>query len=140
MAAFAHPKANDHLPTIYNWAGKFYSGILDYLTGPDNKASVLFLTHVMDSGQKDKDGTFIGKIEQVPVAVGEKISRRMAQYFTDVWHIEIGPTGQRQIKTAATDKMGLRTSAPLSIKPVEPFDVASMFDRLLNKPSVVATP
>ena len=54
----------------------------------------------------------------------------MQTYFTDIWHLEVDRAGNRSFKTAATDKASLRTSAPTLIKAVEPYDLASMLDRL----------
>jgi len=54
----------------------------------------------------------------------------MPTYFSDIWHLEVDRAGQRRFNTAATSQAGLRTSAPDKIKSVEPFDIASMFNRL----------
>ncbi len=54
----------------------------------------------------------------------------MQTYFSDIWHLEVDRAGTRTFKTAATDKASLRTSAPTLIKAAEPYDLASMLDRL----------
>jgi hypothetical protein len=132
MAAYEHPDANKHTPTIYRIAGQFYASILDYLTGSNVGASVVVLTHIMQTGDKDDQGRIVGKARDIPVGVGEKMSKRMSQYFSDIWKLEVGRSGERTFQTGATDKMSLRTSAPHKIKATEPFDLASMFNRLLE--------
>lgn len=132
MAAKADPEANKHTPTQYRIGGEYYSAILDYLCGNNVGASVLLLTHIMQTGEKDNEGKFIGKPRDIPVALGDKMSKRMPTYFSDIWRLEVDRGGSRQFKTAATNTEGLRTSNPTSIKAVEPFDLASLFDRLLK--------
>jgi len=132
MAAKADPEANKHAPTQYRIGGEYYSAILDYLCGDKVGASVLLLTHIMQTGEKDADGKFIGKPRDIPVALGDKMSKRMPTYFSDIWRLEVDRGGSRQFKTAATATEGLRTSNPTTIKGVEPFDLASLFDRLLK--------
>ena len=132
MAAKADPEANKHAPTQYRIGGEYYSAILDYLCGDKVGASVLLLTHIMQTGEKDADGKFIGKPRDIPVALGDKMSKRMPTYFSDIWRLEVDRGGSRQFKTAATATEGLRTSNPNTIKGVEPFDLAALFDRLLK--------
>jgi hypothetical protein len=116
--------------SLYNVAGNYYGAILDRLTGPKIGAAVILLTHIMQTGDKDEQGKIIGKSRDIPVGVGEKFSKKMQTYFSDIWHLEVGRDGKRSFKTAATDKASLRTSATNLIKPVEDFDLASMLDRL----------
>lgn len=130
MAAKADPEANKHAPTQYRLAGDYYSAILDYLCGSKVGASVVMLTHVTQTGEKDSDGKFVGRPKDIPVAVGEKMSKRMPSYFSDIWRLEIDRAGNRNFRTAATSFESLRTSAPHKIKASEPFDLASMFNRL----------
>lgn len=130
LAAHEDPDTKRDLRSLYNVAGKYYSAILDYLTGNKVGASVIVLTHITQTGDKNDQGQIVGNPEDIPVAVGEKMSKKMSTYFSDIWHLEVGRTGERSFKTAATSKMGLRTSAPDKIKAVEPFDLASMFNRL----------
>lgn len=132
MAAKADPEANKHTPTQYRLAGEYYSAILDYLCGNKVGASVVVLTHITQTGDKDSDGKFIGKPRDIPVAIGEKMSKRMPSYFSDIWRLEVDRTGQRKFRTAATAFEGLRTSNPSKIKGEEPFDMASMFNRLVE--------
>lgn len=130
LAAKADPQANKHTPTQYRLAGEYYSAILDYLCGNKIGASVVVLTHLTQTGDKDSEGKFIGKPKDIPVAIGEKMSKRMPSYFSDIWRLEVDRAGQRKFRTAATAYEGLRTSNPAKIKAEEPFDLASMFDRL----------
>lgn len=130
LAAHEDPETKRDLRSLYNVAGRYYGAILDHLTGPKVGASVIVLTHIMQTGEKDDQGKIIGKSRDVPVGIGEKFSKRMQTYFSDIWHLEVGRDGKRTFKTAATDKASLRTSAPNVIKPVEDFDLASMLDRL----------
>lgn len=116
--------------SLYNVAGKYYGAILDHLTGNKMGASVIVLTHIMQTGDTDDQGKIIGKARDVPVGVGVKFSKKMQTYFSDIWHLEVDRAGNRSFKTAATDKASLRTSAPTLIKAVEPYDLASMLDRL----------
>lgn len=132
LASHEHPEANKHLPTMYRIAGQFYASILDYLTGASISASVVMLTHIMQTGDKDDQGKIVGKSRDIPVGVGEKLSKRMPQYFSDNWRLDVGRSGERTFATGATDKMSLRTSAPDKIKAVEPFDLASMMNRLIG--------
>lgn len=132
MAAKADPEANKHTPTQYRLAGEYYAAILDYLCGKKMGASVVVLTHITQTGEKDSDGKFIGKPKDIPVAIGEKMSKRMPSYFSDIWRLEVDRTGNRRFRTAATAFEGLRSSNPLKIKGEEPFDIASMFNRLLE--------
>jgi hypothetical protein len=132
MAAKADPEANKHTPTQYRIAGEYYSAILDYLCGSKVGASVVVLTHVTQTGDKDSEGKFIGKPKDIPVALGDKMSKRMPSYFSDIWRLEVDRTGQRRFRTAATAHEGLRTSNPSKIKAEEPFDLAAMFNRLLE--------
>lgn len=132
MAAKADPEANKHTPTQYRLAGEYYSAILDYLCGNKVGASVVVLTHITQTGDKDSEGKFIGKPRDIPVAIGEKMSKRMPSYFSDIWRLEVDRTGQRKFRTAATAFEGLRTSNPAKIKGEEPFDMASMFNRLVE--------
>lgn len=131
LAANKHPEATRNPQSIYRIAGSFMRNILNYLTSSRMGASVIVLTHVNKVGEKDAEGNLIqSTVREVPRGVGSKLSEDMSQYFSDVWRLTVTPTGQRQILTAATSKMGLRTSQPSLIKPVEPFDLASLFDRL----------
>ena len=130
LAAHEDPEAKRDMRTLYNVAGRYYGAILDRLTGPKIGASVIVLTHIMQTGEKDDQGKIVGKARDIPVGIGEKFSKKMPTYFSDIWHLEVGRDGKRSFKTAATDKASLRTSAPNLIKPVEEFDLASMLDRL----------
>jgi hypothetical protein len=131
LAAYEDPETKKDLRSLYQVAGRYYSAILDHLTGGKIGASVLVLTHIQQSGEKDAAGNFVGKTRDVPVGVGEKFSaRKMPTYFTDIWFLEVDRAGNRSFRTAATDKASLRTSNTNTIKPVEPFDMGSMFKRL----------
>jgi len=130
MAAREDPEAKRDGRSLYNVAGNYYGAILDFLCGKRMGASVLMLTHLMQTGEKDDKGNFVGKTRDIPVAIGEKMSKRMPTYFSDIWHLEVDRGGNRKFNTAATSQAGLRTSAPDKIKAIEPFDVASMFNRL----------
>lgn len=130
LAAQEDPETKRDMRSLYNVAGRYYSAILDHLTGPKVGASVIVLTHLMQTGDKDDQGKIVGKARDIPVGVGEKFSKKMQTYFSDIWHLEVGRDGKRTFKTGATDKASLRTSAPNLIKPVEDFDLASMLDRL----------
>jgi len=130
LAAYEDPKTKKDLRSLYQVAGEYYAAILDYLCGKRMGASVLFLTHIMQSGEKDDQGKFIGKPRDIPVAVGEKASKRMQTYFSDIWYLAIDRAGNRVLHTNATDQVARRTSAPDKIKATEPYDLASMFNRL----------
>lgn len=130
LAALADPKTKKDMRSLYQVAGEYYGAILDFLTGPKMGASVLVLTHLMQSGEKADDGKFIGKPRDIPVGVGEKFSKKMQTYFSDIWHLEVGRTGERSFNTAATTYASRRTSAPNKIKANEPFDIARLFDFL----------
>ena len=130
LAAGEDPEAKRDGRTLYNVAGKYYGAILDHLTGNKMGASVIVLTHIMQTGDTDDQGKIIGKARDVPVGVGVKFSKKMQTYFSDIWHLEVDRAGNRTFKTAATDKASLRTSAPTTIKAAEPYDLASMMDRL----------
>jgi hypothetical protein len=93
-------------------------------------ASVIVLTHIMQIGDKDDQGKIISNARDIPVGVGEKFSKKMQTYFSDIWHLEVGRDGKRTFKTSATNKAALRSSAPNVIKGVEEFDLASMMNRL----------
>lgn len=130
LAAGEDPEAKRDGRTLYNVAGKYYGAILDHLTSNKMGASVIVLTHIMQTGDTDDQGKIIGKARDVPVGVGVKFSKKMQAYFSDIWHLEVDRAGNRTFKTAATDKASLRTSAPTTIKAAEPYDLASMMDRL----------
>jgi hypothetical protein len=131
LAAQEDPEAKRDGRSLYNVAGKYYGAILDHLTGNKMGATVIMLTHIMQTGDTDDQGKIIGKARDVPVGVGVKFSKKMQTYFSDIWHLEVDRAGNRSIKTAATDKASLRTSAPTLIKATEPYDLASMVDRLV---------
>lgn len=130
LAAQEDPETKRDGRSLYNVAGNYYGAILDYLCGNKMGATVVVLTHIMQIGEKDDQGNIIGKARDVPVGVGTKFSKKMQTYFSDIWHLEVDRAGNRSFKTAATDKASLRTSASNVIKGVEPFDMASMLDRL----------
>jgi hypothetical protein len=130
LAAHEDPETKRDLRSLYNVAGRYYGAILDHLTGPKVGASVIVLTHLMQTGEKDDQGKIVGKARDIPVGIGEKFSKKMQTYFSDIWHLEVGRDGKRSFKTGATDKASLRTSAPNLIKQAEDFDLASMLDRL----------
>lgn len=130
LAAQEDPDTKKDGRSLYNVAGRYYAAALDYLCGDEMGASVLVLTHAMQSGEKDAQGNFVGKPRDVPVALGEKMSKRMPTYFSDIWRLELDRAGNRQFRTAATAYEALRTSAPNKIKPIEPFDIAAMFNKL----------
>jgi hypothetical protein len=132
LAAHEDPETKRDLRSLYNVAGRYYGAILDHLTGAQIGASVLVLTHIMQTGDKDDQGKIVGKSRDIPVGVGEKFSKKMQTYFSDIWHLEVGRDGKRSFKTGATDKVSLRTSAPHIIKGVEDFDLASMLNRLTD--------
>lgn len=132
LAAHEDPETKRDLRSLYNVAGKYYGAILDYLCGNKIGATVIMLTHLMQTGDKDDQGKIIGKARDIPVGIGEKFSKKMQTYFSDIWHLEVDRAGNRVFKTAATDKASLRTSAPNRIKASEPFDAASMLNRLLE--------
>ena len=131
LAAQKNPQYKPNMMmTKFGIAGDYYGAVLDRLTGYNMGATVIVLTHIMQTGEKDDQGKIMGKARDIPVGVGEKFSKKMQTYFSDIWHLEVGRDGKRSFKTAATDKASLRTSAPNLIKPVEDFDLASMLDRL----------
>jgi hypothetical protein len=130
LAAQEDPETKRDMRSLYNVAGKYYGAILDHLTGNKMGATVIVLTHLMQTGDKDDQGKIVGKARDIPVAVGEKFSKKMQTYFSDIWHLEVDRVGKRNFKTAATDKASLRTSVPLLIKSVEEYDLASILDRL----------
>lgn len=130
LAAKEDPETKRDMRSLYNVAGGYYGAILDFLTGNKMGASVIVLTHIMQTGDKDDQGKIIAKSRDIPVGVGEKFSKKMQTYFSDIWHLEVDRTGNRVFKTAATNSASLRTSAPTLIKATEPFDLASMLDRL----------
>jgi len=130
LAAHEDPKTKKDLRSLYQVAGEYYGAILDYLCGPKVGASVLVLTHLMKSGEKDANGAWLSKPREVPVGVGEKFSNKMQTYFSDIWLLEVGRTGERTFNTSATSHAARRTSVPLKIKPTEPFDIARLFDFL----------
>jgi hypothetical protein len=132
LAAQEDPETKKDGRSLYNVAGKYYGAILDHLTGNKMGATVIMLTHLMQTGEKDDQGKIVGKARDVPVGVGEKFSKKMQTYFSDIWHLEVDRAGNRTFKTAATDKASLRTSAPSLIKGAEPYDLASMLDRLTS--------
>jgi hypothetical protein len=130
LASPAHPEANKHTPTQYRIAGAWYRNVLNQLTSTLTGASVLVLAHIMQTGDKDDQGRIIGKARDIPIGIGEKMSKTMTNYFTDVWQLEVQRDGSRRINTAATDRIPLRTSRPNTISKQEPFDLASLFSRL----------
>jgi len=130
LAAKEDPETKRDERSLYNVAGRYYSAILDHLTGAKVGASVIVLTHLMQTGDKDEQGKITGRQRDIPVGVGEKFSKKMQTYFSDIWHLEVDRAGGRVFKTAATSSASLRTSAPTLIKATEPFDLASMLDRL----------
>ena len=130
LAASEDPKAKRDGRALYNEAGNYYGAILDHLTGKKVGASVIMLTHIMQTGDKDDQNKIIAKHRDIPVGIGEKFSKKMQTYFSDKWHLEVDRTGNRVFKTAATNSASLCTSAPTLIKATEPFDLASMLDRL----------
>lgn len=129
MAAMQHPEANRHMPTIYRIGGQFMASIFDYLCGSQMGASAVVLSHIQQDGKTDEQGNIIGKAREIPTALGKKMARRMPQYFTDIWRLDVGRTGERTFNTQATDSTSLRASSP-TIKATEPFDLASIFGRL----------
>ena len=130
LAAKADEETKKDGRSLYNVAGKYYAAILDFLCGKRMGASVLFMTHIMQSGEKDDQGRFIGRPKDIPVAVGEKASKRMQTYFSDIWYLSIDRAGNRIIQTNATDQVARRTSVPDKIKATEPYDLGSLFNRL----------
>ena len=130
LAAKEDPETKRDDRSLYNVAGRYYGAILDHLTGAKVGASVIVLTHLMQTGDKDEQGKITGRQRDIPVGVGEKFSKKMQTYFSDIWHLEVDRAGGRVFKTAATNSASLRTSAPTLIKASEPFDLASMLDRL----------
>lgn len=132
LAASEDPETKKDGRSLYNVAGKYYAAILDYLTGKKVGASVILLTHIGKSGDKDDQGRFIARPNDIPVAVGEKAGKKMQTYFSDIWYLEVDQAGNRVFQTAATKYAARRTSAPNLIKATEPFDLASMFARLLK--------
>ena len=131
-AAPADKHAKNDNRSHYQIAGAYYADILDRLTSVDMGASVILLTHLMQTGEKDDQGRIIGKARDIPVGIGEKFSKKMQTYFSDIWHLEVDRAGNRIFKTAATDKASLRTSAPNLIKASEPYDLASLMNRLIK--------
>jgi hypothetical protein len=134
LAAPQHPKANANEKTHYKFAGEFQTKLLTDLTSKNNGASVIVISHLKQTGDRDTDGNIIGNVRNIPTGIGVAESKSMPTYFTDIWEIQINATGKREIKTAATSKTALRASSP-SINPVEPYDLASMFNRLLGAPT-----
>jgi hypothetical protein len=132
MAARTDAEANRDARKQYGIAGNYYSAILDYLCSNAIGATVIMLTHITQVGEKDQQGNFVGKPRDIPVAIGEKMSKRMPTYFSDIWRLEVDRAGNRQFRTAATSHEALRTSNPTTIKAVEPFDLASMVNRLIG--------
>jgi len=130
LAASEDPKTKRDGRSLYNEAGNYYGAILDHLTGNKVGATVILLTHIRQTGDKDEQNRIIAKHRDIPVGVGEKFSKDMQTYFSDIWHLEVDRAGGRVFKTAATNSASLRTSAPALIKATEPFDLASMLDRL----------
>lgn len=130
LAAHEDPKTKKDLRSLYQVAGEYYAAILDFLTGRKVGASVLVLTHLMRTGNKDEQGNITSDLRYIPVAIGEKASREMQTFFTDTWHLEVDAAGKRSFKTSATNKASLRTSRPDLIKGVEDFDLGNLFDRL----------
>lgn len=132
LAVQQDPRVKRDMRSLYNVAGDYYASILNYLTSDRIGASVIVLTHIRQTGQKDDNGNIIANLRLIPTAIGDAASKKMSTYFSDIWHLEVDRAGNRSFKTSATDKMALRTSAANKIKAVEPFDIASMFDRLTS--------
>lgn len=132
MAATEDPETKKDGRSLYNVAGKYYSAILDYLTGHKVGATVIVLTHIMQTGERDDKGNFVNKPRDIPVAVGEKMSKKMQTYFSDIWYLEVDRAGNRVFQTAATNTAARRTSNSVAIKATEPFDLASMVNRLIG--------
>lgn len=132
LAVHQDPRVKRDLRSLYNVAGDYYTSILNYLTSDKIGASVIVLTHIRQTGQKDENGNIISGLRLIPTAIGDAASKKMPTYFSDIWHLEVDRAGNRSYKTSATDKMALRTSAAAQIKNTEPFDLASMFKRLLT--------
>lgn len=130
LAAREDPEAKRDGRSLYNVAGNYYAAILDYLCSNRVGATVVVLTHIMQTGDKDDQGKIVGRAKDIPVALGEKMSKKMPTYFSDIWHLEVDRAGKRSFKTSATDRVALRTSAPNLIKATEDYDLASMLDRL----------
>ena len=130
LAAKEDPETKKDGRSLYSTAGRYYKAVLDYLTGNRVGASVIMLTHLMQTGEKDDQGRIVGKAREIPVAVGEKASKMMTAYFSDVWHLTVDRSGNRQYLTSATDTAGRRTSRPDLIKATEPFDLAALLKKL----------
>lgn len=133
LAAKEDKEANKHAPTQYRIAGNYFSAIMDYLTGPKCGASVVMLTHLMKVGEKDDQGNIIADKKIIPVAIGEKMSRRLGSYFSDIWTLEVDRAGNRTIQTGATNVNIRRTSNPSVIKAVEPYDMGALLTKLTAK-------
>ncbi len=132
LAAKEDPETKKDGRSLYNVAGRYYKAVLDYLTGKRVGATVIMLTHIMQTGEKDDQGRIVGKAREIPVAVGEKASKVMQSYFSDIWYLTVDRAGGRQFLTSATDSAARRTSRPDVIKATEPFDLASMVNRLIS--------
>lgn len=133
LAAPQHPKANANEKTHYKFAGEFQTKLLNDLTSKNNGASVIVISHLKQTGDRDGDGNLTGaNLRNIPTGIGVAESKSLPTYFTDIWEIQINATGKREILTTATNKTARRASSSL-IKAVEPYDLASMFDRLLGK-------
>ena len=130
LAAHEDPKTKKDLRSLYQVAGEYSGAILDFLCGNKVGASVLVLTHLMKTGNKDDQGNIISDLRYIPVAIGEKASKDMQTYFSDIYHLEVDAGGKRSFKTGATNKASLRTSRPDLIKPVEEYDLGAIFNRL----------
>lgn len=128
LAAHLDPETKRDGRSLYNTAGKYFHRICVKLRAANMGASVIMLTHIQLTGDKDEQGNILNGVN-IPTAVGTKMSESLPSYFTDVWRIEVNARGERQYKTAATSKMGLRASTP-NIKATEPFDLAAMFSKL----------
>lgn len=131
LAAAEHPKVNANEKTLYKYAGDFQTKIYADLTSDANKASVIVIAHEMPDGDRDTEGNIVSNHKTIPSGVGRAAAKQSSSYFTDIWQIVVGATGKREIRTSATNKINLRASSPL-INNVEPYDLASMFDRLLG--------
>ncbi len=114
---------NTHMQAVYGTAQDLFKDVIReaLYTLPCN---IVCTSHMQ---YQEEEG--IG-LRCYPKAVSRGLNTEVPKYFNNIWLIEAKSDGKRLLKTSASTRMALRSSAPSVVKPEEELDLGSLFKKI----------
>ena len=129
MALAAQGRKVDEALAQKDWyeAQRRVSNFITYITSSALKCNVVVTAHMYFIEEEGKAA------RAYPASAGRGLSTTIARYFNNVFRIDcsiVGSEVKRSVRTISDYRADLKNSAPSVIKPSEPMDLASIFNRI----------